>query len=584
MIGIMLLSENERESQILKMAFEQFHVKTIITSPSYANYVKTLQYLPDIVIMEIPRLSHNHLHFASLIRKNKKTRKTPIIGYGSKVEAGIKRDISRNGITNYLDRPLKFSPLLTLVEKYLKAVNKSIKTNEKKDSSEKEEDVKQILNPRTLPVKKVELMVKYISNLMAFPFTVVRVLHLADNEKSGATDLAKVVEADPVIAASVLKVSNTVFFASRNRRVNTIKDAIIRIGFKETKRIVMTMSVMDILGKEDNNFGFNRKDFWLHSLATAIISSQLSRQLEHIQADEAFLAGLLHDFGIILLDEFFPTIFSQILEATTNKHSRFIDNEDDILQITHNEVVRELFSTWKIPDSINEAVVNHYTVASSEKKIETKGELLALCVFMGNMIAKALNHGKGCDQFVVPIKNDFLKLVKRSLGIDDTFIKKTNHELELYQKFLNIESDSKHPEPNGKKIGVYKSQSCLFTPVKMYLESLGYSVTLIMDGDSFAEYDNQLDAICWWADSESTVEKLHQLANIIQYCENEADPSQEPPMAPVLILKDKETLDSADKVVTNAVFINNELDLRYLDVNLIKLLNKEEKEQPQTAA
>jgi response regulator RpfG family c-di-GMP phosphodiesterase len=107
-ISLLLLVENEREEQILKLAFEQNGLKVILTKPTFQNYILVMQYNPDLVVMELPHLCSDQFNFAARIRSLKKTRQIPIIGYGNKAEAMVKRGMAQNGVSAYIERPLKF--------------------------------------------------------------------------------------------------------------------------------------------------------------------------------------------------------------------------------------------------------------------------------------------------------------------------------------------------------------------------------------------------------------------------------------------------------------------------------------------
>jgi HD-like signal output (HDOD) protein/CheY-like chemotaxis protein len=571
MVGLMLIAVNERERQILNMAFSQQNIKIAQSDPTYANYIKVLQYIPDVIIMEIPKMGGDQFHFSSMVRQNKKTRKIPIIGYGDKVNEMEMRYITKKGINDYIERPLKFSLLLEIIQKYLKILNKSIDTGTNDTTSEKDEDIKQILDDTTLPSKKIELMVRHVSGLIAFPFTVAKVLHLTGSEKSGANDLAKVIEADPAITASILKVSNTVFFASLNRTISSIKDAVVRIGFKETKRIVMAMSVMDVFGKEDKSFGFNRMDFWVHSLATALIAERIAKRMGTVNTEEAFLAGLLHDFGILLLDEFFPSIFEKILEATTDNGSRFIDNEKKLLGITRNDIIKELFTNWKIPESIIEAIGTHYDIITEQKKFETANEKISLCVYMGNIIAKAYCLGEVCDQYVAPLENRLFEDAKMAAGLGKDFLESINHELDVYRKFLNIKEEKRVVIRESKHIGIYCPVNTLFVPVEEYLQAQGHNATRIPKSDSYTEFDQQFDAIVVWADKKTTCKSLSRLTSIVQRTKKEADTGQEPPLAPVCAIIYKDSTLAQEKP-NKISLLYNECDLRKFDEYLQKIL------------
>jgi len=574
MIGLMIVTENQREQQILSMAFSQHNINTTASAPSYSNYIKVLQYQPDIILLEVPRMSNEQVNFSSLIRKNRKTRKIPIIAYGDKKSDMEKRFLTQKGMTEFIERPLKFSRLLQLIQDYLKRFNKSIDSVASSKIAEKDADIALILDANTLATKKIELMVKHISNLMAFPFTVAKVLRITESSKAGAGDLAKVIEADPVISANILKVSNTVFFASLNRRIGTVKDAIVRVGFKETKRLVMAMSVMQLFANKENGFGFNKMDFWHHSLATALISEQIARRMGDIDTDEAFLAGLLHDFGILLLHEYFPTIFSTILEATTNNGSHFIDNENKILKITHNDLIRELFTTWKMPSTITETIAAYSAINTGDLKTATPVQKAALCLHVGNTLTKIYSFGNVCDEYVAPLENPLFEAIKMPNGIGKDFYERISKELDTFRKFLQIEGEMREPPKEKKTFGIFTPSKTLFVPVEEYLRALGHLVERIPAAASCKSFDRKCDMICVWADQETALDAITPLTRIIQKPVQENDPSQQPSFAPVLVfLRKGSPLSGAEAKTISRMY--NAFDLRQLDENIVKVLDNE---------
>lgn len=573
MASIMLMTENAREGQILKMALEQSNLKVVQSNPTYSNYVKALQFIPDFVLMEIPRVNMNQIHFSSIMRKHKKTRKIPIIGYGDRVDRAMGQGMSKGGVSRYLERPLKFSALLEIIQEHLKQLNKSLATEEEEEKTTKEGDIVAILDHETLPTKKIELMTKHVSGLMAFPFTVAKVLRLVDNSKTGAADLSKVMEADPVISANILKVSNTVFFASLNRRISTIKDAVVRIGLRETKRIVMGMSVMAILDKKNNNLGFDRMAFWQHSLATALIAERIAKRMGRVNTDEAFLAGLLHDFGIILLDEFFPTVLAKVLDATTNNASRFVDNEVSILGISHNDVVKELFAAWKLPEAVAEGVCLHYSVCENAKEPKTPGEKLGLCTALGNYIAKALCLGRACDQYVMPMGAWAFAGTRLNTGLGERFLQDVAHDLETYQKFLDItpeKGDVGQAEP--KKIGLVNLDKAPFEPLESYFPAQGHKVIPIRLSGSYSQHDCALDAVFVWTGEDTTREFLAPLAGIVARSDEAPAPDRKPKLTPVLAMVHQGSRLAGDPGPDSVSFMYNCFDLRVLDVNLNRIL------------
>ncbi len=571
MFGVMLIVSNDRERQILKLAFEQRKINILVSQPTYANFIKILQYMPDLVVMEMPNICNDEARFATLIRKYKKTKAIPILGYGDPRPEGVRRGFAQKGVRSYFVRPLKFSAMMAEIETIAKHKNKNLES--RIGDSDRAADTEQILHPDTLPQKKIELMMKHISNLLAFPFTVAKVLQLTQDEKSGAGDLSRAIEADPVISASILKVSNTVFFASLNRKINSIKDAIVRIGFRETKRIVTSMAVMQLFDDEQKNLGFDRREFWHHSLACGVICEKIARRMGDVSPEEAFLAGLLHDFGIILLDEFFPDIFAKVLEKTSDRGSLFIDEETALLGIHHNDLVVELFGKWKFPESIVEGVPGQYKTEQFKGNTDTAGKRLAICVALSDALAKSLQLGRECDHFVRPIENWTFQTVKMPTGFSSSFLDSIHNEVAMFRKFLRIEDTGRE---RGRTAADIKQKICfanhakdLFVPPLLYLQKEGFTIDQLNPPERSACEDGAYELSLVWAGRETPPEIVREFGQVIRPSSGAA--AGQPEFAPVVAIVPAETGFEQD-AYGQVTLLNHGFDLRTLESRIVQTL------------
>jgi HD-like signal output (HDOD) protein len=568
---VMLVCENERETQVLKLAFEQKDIKVLCSKPDYRNYVKILQYLPDIILIELPKIAHTQLHFADMLKAHKKTKFIPIISYGDKVDDAMKKAFVDKGIYYYINRPLKFSTILDVVGKNLKLTDKQLFLP-KTQPSDIEKDIELLLNNQTLGEKKIEVMARHVVKLMAFPFTVAKVLRLADSETSAAADLARVIQADPVISVQILKISNSVIFASVNRRIGSVRDAIIRVGFKETRRLVISMAVMQLFGKKSNNAGLDRKAFWLHSLVCGVISERLARQMGTVNTEEAFLAGILHDFGILLFDEYFPTVFSRLLEDTTNKNTQFILSERAMLGITHNDVIRDLFSHWKLPASVTEGIVGQYLFSTFQNNLDTPGKKIALCVGLGDILAKTLGIGKECDRDITPVPNWVFESVRMSAGFTDGFLDYINHQIMLYREFLKLDAKEFGGSVEEKEvaektpIGVINHARDTFVPPFLYLRSEGYEVVpLALDAQKGP--NGSVREVVLWAGEKITDDIVAQALKIAQGSQSRPETRTNENRASLFVFIDDGCSALTQKnELTDVKFFKKSFDLRQLDV------------------
>jgi putative nucleotidyltransferase with HDIG domain len=576
----LLMIENEKEAQILKLGFEQTGVKVVLSKANYQNYTLSLQYMPDFLVMELPRICVEQMHIAGLLRKHRRFRALPILGYGERIDEAVKRGIVKSGVSVYLDRPLKFTGMLNLIDRLLKPSNKSVIAPKTEDKKQKRDlDYEKIINPGTPVALRLDLMAQYVSRLLAFPFTVAKVLQITNDEKTGAGHLAQVISVDPTISANILKVSNSVFFASANRRISSIKEAIVRVGFLETKKIVMGMMVLNLFNAGNKNLGFNRIDFWYHSLATALFAERVARFVHGVNPEMAFLAGLLHDIGIMLLDEFFPDFFAVSLKETSAKSGHFPERETSLFGMNHNDLVGKLFPVWKIPEEITAAITGFCHVADHKTDLDTNEKKLSFCIMLGNMLAKAAHYGRECDQFIWPVDNWMFEAAHMGNVITGKFVADIQNGIEQFRSFLGLDSrdyseDIQSPEKASQvRIGIANIAGHLFIPVERYLERKGYAVERITEKDAQenAEKKRFTIVIVWTGQSVVNDSTITPYTNFFRQETGPEGDQGKATVAPVLCIVPPDYTES-NALPKEISLISNRIDLRELDQAMEKII------------
>jgi HD-like signal output (HDOD) protein len=581
MVTFLISTSNELELSILKKAFSSMGISVLEFKPDFQYCLKMMQYIPNLIIIEIPRKNIDEFLFIKNVKKRKVLQDIPIFGYGNSINEQTMNFYCQQGLKEYFIRPLSFTNLLNSIPPDLKKI---INSKDKQPlPNNKSEDIEILLDRKTLPSKKIDIIQKHISNVMAFPFTVSKVLKLTADKKAGADDLAKVISTDPIITANILKVSNTIFFAGSNRRITSVKDAIVRIGFNETRKIVLSMSVMELLNTDNKNVGFNRVDFWYHSLACALFSERIARKINSLNNDIAFLAGLLHDFGIILLDEFFPDIFTQSLEKTTNEGGLFIEKVNDILGITHNDVIEKLFMKWKLPEILIESILNHHLIfsdSSNEKLINP----LSLCVALGNILAKTICFGMECDQFICPVDNNIFSTIKMLKGFNPDFLAGVFLDIKTYRNFLKLEerdlpySTSDINRGREKSIGFINHANDLFLPPVLYFGKENISVSIFNTIDNLD--NNEYDIIIIWAGDTLTLDGAMQILQNYKKSEKMIQNKEKVDQAritPVLFcLKNNSNIEKF-KNNTEINFILQHIDMRLFDMQVVEMISEKGK-------
>lgn len=142
-----------------------------------------------------------------------------------------------------------------------------------------------------------------VRELAVLPHVVYRVMELSATTESSASSIEKAIVVDPGFSSKLLRVVNSSYYALP-RKITSIREALVFLGFKAVREIAMTVGVYDMfIGKTDRE-SLRRRAWWRHSVDTAVASKYLVQQLKRFDPENAYTCGLLHIIGKTLLDRF----------------------------------------------------------------------------------------------------------------------------------------------------------------------------------------------------------------------------------------------------------------------------------------
>ncbi|ERP31961.1 HDOD domain-containing protein [Chitinivibrio alkaliphilus] len=533
------------EKKVLSVIFETYgytfrEVKNLKTA-----YVSITQQMPHALIFELTEYLNDQINLIRQVTENRRTRQIPIICYGDHADEITLNLIRNSGVKNYYQRPLTTDILKGIIS-HSHLDGHSVEAQEKYKGEL--EDNTRIMNRATPPVQRIEIMVKRIGDLLAFPFTIAKVMQVTQSETTGAKDLAKAIEADPVVVSNILKVSNSVAYGRSGRRISSIRDAIVRLGFDETKHIAISLSVMNLFSDEDRSIGFSREHFWFHSLATAIIAAKIARKSGLSPPDTAFIAGLMHDFGIILLDEFFPAYLLYSLEVTNQQGDSFIAVQNALWGMSHIDVVVQLFHSWNLPEEIIETIKYAEHFASYEKKGAPANTHLVQIIGISEVIAKSKAFGRECDEFVSSVPNEILESLKIPVKITESFFQSITDEIDLFSTYLSIKNVVAEYSPEEEiSIAFVDSHASLYSPHENYLITQGYRVHLLSTPEECRDFDPPIQCIVLHPRTKEEI--LHYISHITK---------QEDPIPMVILHKHSADLPQKDSIS----YLPESIDLR----------------------
>ncbi len=197
-----------------------------------------------------------------------------------------------------------------------------------------------------------------IEGLPALPEVVTRVLALADDPDSSARDVADMVSGDQATAAAVLRLVNAPFFGL-GRKISSIQHAVLLLGVRTVRNLVLSAVLVKSFGESSRDRRLDRGRLWRHAVACAAGSRMLSRRLGGEDPEEAFLGGLVHDMGIVVLDQFFHDGFRQVADLAIGMNMPLTDAEREVFGRDHAFVGRQLARRWNFPAAVAEAIGCH---------------------------------------------------------------------------------------------------------------------------------------------------------------------------------------------------------------------------------
>ena len=197
------------------------------------------------------------------------------------------------------------------------------------------------------------------SNISSIAGVVARIVAVINNPEATAQELVEIIMTDPPLAANVLRLVNSAAFAPL-RRISDIQQAVIFIGFETLKEIALNQKVAEIFRKPVSIEGYSRTALWKHSVALAIFAKMIYRREFVERGENAYAAGLLHDLGIIVHDQFRNARFNAALQTARTRHMPLWEAEHLEFGYDHAQLAAALAAAWRLPDTLRFGIAGHH--------------------------------------------------------------------------------------------------------------------------------------------------------------------------------------------------------------------------------
>jgi len=217
------------------------------------------------------------------------------------------------------------------------------------------------MNEENKKQTKLEKIVEKVgdSDISSIKNIVTGIIKLINDPDSSAKDFKEIIQIDPPLTGKLLKLANSAYYAPQ-KEIFEIQEAMIWVGFNALKELAIRQKVCEVFEGDSAIEGFSRNALWKHCVAVALLGKMIYRREFGKKGENIYVAGLLHDIGIIALEQFCQKDFKQIINKTETDKKNQTEIEKELLGFDHAEMGRAIADDWGLPRELVEIIGGHH--------------------------------------------------------------------------------------------------------------------------------------------------------------------------------------------------------------------------------
>lgn len=243
------------------------------------------------------------------------------------------------------------------------------------------------MNEKTPSQKAAEQIISQARELVAAPPIVFKLMTLLKKPLVHNQDIIDVIRYDENLTAKLLKLCNTAFFRP-SVPVDSVDQAVLRLGNSNILAIVAALSIEDSSSKSKRALYMNPYDIWRQSVTASIAAKHIAMKCKkaHVNMDIAFTAGLLHNIGMVVLNASTAEEIAKVVPLAQEKCISLVEAEREVLGTDHAEIGSILIERWQLPANIVEGIRYQYSPDACENPLPSLCHLAGLCAHIGTGI------------------------------------------------------------------------------------------------------------------------------------------------------------------------------------------------------
>jgi putative nucleotidyltransferase with HDIG domain len=217
-------------------------------------------------------------------------------------------------------------------------------------------------------IANAEALISHFEEFKTIPQIAMRVCHLIAREDSTIREIEEVLRLDPILVSRLLRMANSAYYGVRCR-VESVAKAVVFIGLKNLRNLVVIDTMKDCFLREPAGLAFSHKRLWMHCTAVGVCAQMISRRLLGTTGEDAFLAGILHDIGMMVEDQAQTTAFQAVMQRYRDGAQPILEEEHAVLGTDHCVVGGLLARRWKFPDDVQTAIREHHVLRTHDAEL-----------------------------------------------------------------------------------------------------------------------------------------------------------------------------------------------------------------------
>ena len=208
-----------------------------------------------------------------------------------------------------------------------------------------------------------------IEKVLPIPQVALKVLRIIHNDEYETSKIADEVRKDQVLSARTLKICNSAMFGLRHR-IESLEDALVLLGRNRFIQMILSAAVKNYFNQSEFGYSICKGGLYHHAVGNAIITEKIAAHSGSVQPSLAYIAGLMHDIGKVVLDQHISRVYPYLYREEQNESADLMVMEKQIIGIDHTEVGSLLGKRWGLPEIFIDTIKNHHYPENAEKNKE----------------------------------------------------------------------------------------------------------------------------------------------------------------------------------------------------------------------